>query len=1161
MRKGFGSGKPNKGGNKLKEAYFKLILALLSCPRAKIPELLIAHQNLINTDLVKMMRIVAMMLAKDGKQEQASFLMNIALNIELRLSHSINQENEILDFVTKVLQVSYETSGASQILYTLLEANLDKLNNKFILALRRITEYMRSQVNLEQVAQCYYEFKSGNIEPLNLDSSLEQAIHTAFGMIMFTRPIFEFSKGNKAINIEIVIAGYDLITSVFTRETWPEQWAGCQIDLGVAYRHRVYGDRSSNLEQAILCYQNSLQVLTSKVFPEVWADILNNLAIAYSERIKGNRADNLEQAIAYCREVLKLCTCNAFPEKWGSTHQNLGSFWKERVCGDKAENLELSIHCYKDALQVFTLEEFSKEWSDIQDGLGLSYCNRIKGDRLENQEQAIEYFQAALQACNSESFPAKWVRMQSHLGTVYWQRLKGDKSQNLELAIDCYQKALQIATLLTMPLEWAMVQINLASIYSDRIKGNRQNNLEAALDHFIAASKVYTKRDFPQNWATLQNNLGLLYGKLGLHGKQIQSLKASLEVCTRKAFPSDWANTQYNLGLGYRKLGQIEKAIHCLRLSLEIFQPTTLPVDCLDAAHQLGNTAFEQKFWRDAIEGYNLAIKAVEISRSWAKSESRRQKILEESIGIYQNMVQACINAGQIEKAFEYSERSRSKRLVDLMASYNLSQGEEIPPKVQELLQQYEELQQKIDQERQSHKSENNRSDTRAAWEAYNEAIASLETQKQQVWENLRREDPVLAGEIQVNPLSLSEIQKLIDQPNTAILSFYTTNSDTHIFVVQQNQIILHTCTGQGLDTLQGWINQNWLLPYINNHKKWETQINSILCELAERLQISELISQHLQGIEELILVPHLLLHQIPFAALPTGEYQEYLGDKFLIRYTPSCQILEFCQQRDNVGTFNDISLQYGTVEDAEDNLPYARFEGEKLAQMYNIPPENRLIGSSQATSNNYRQLAQQVQVLHSCHHAQSRLDNPLESQLKLAHSSSITLGQLMTPSWRLPQLVEVFLSCCETNLGTPSLTDDILTLSTGFLCAGARSVVSTLWSVDDLATALFSIFYYQQRQEGKNRPEALQQAQIKLREFRKVDLNKIFQEVETREKELIVNRKKYPLDSIEYQQWKCEYNMYTKLNRLIKEIENSTQQFPFSAPRYWAAFICHGLR
>jgi hypothetical protein len=343
---------------------------------------------------------------------------------------------------------------------------------------------------------------------------------------------------------------------------------------------------------------------------------------------------------------------------------------------------------------------------------------------------------------------------------------------------------------------------------------------------------------------------------------------------------------------------------------------------------------------------------------------SRRQEILEEAIHVYQNMVLACINAGQIEKGFEYSERSRSKLLVDLMASYNLSQGEEIPPKVQELLQQYEELQRKIEQERQSHKSNNSRSDTRAAWEAYNEAIATLETQKQQVWQNLRREDPVLAGEIQVNPLKLSEIQKLIDQSNTAILSFYTTNSDTHIFVVQQNKITLHTCIGQGLDILQGWIEQNWLLPYRDEPKKWETQINNILGEIAERLQISELISEHLQGIEELILVPHLLLHQIPFTALPTGEDREYLGDKFLIRYTPSCQILEFCQQRDTV---DKMSLQYGIVEDAEDNLPCARFEGEKLAQIYNIPRENRLIGSSQATTKNYSQkIARRVSLFRS---------------------------------------------------------------------------------------------------------------------------------------------------------------------------------------------------
>jgi chaperonin cofactor prefoldin len=131
------------------------------------------------------------------------------------------------------------------------------------------------------------------------------------------------------------------------------------------------------------------------------------------------------------------------------------------------------------------------------------------------------------------------------------------------------------------------------------------------------------------------------------------------------------------------------------------------------------------------------------------------------TIEVYQKLVQACINAGKIEKAFEYAERSRSKRLVDLMASNDLYQSGEIPPEVEKLLQQYEELQQKIDRERDCLKSNDNRGETRAVFQAYNEAIASLEAEKHQVWEQLRRLDPVLAGEIQVSAPDFSAIQKL----------------------------------------------------------------------------------------------------------------------------------------------------------------------------------------------------------------------------------------------------------------------------------------------------------------------------------------------------------------------------------------------------------------
>jgi len=399
----------------------------------------------------------------------------------------------------------------------------------------------------------------------------------------------------------------------------------------------------------------------------------------------------------------------------------------------------------------------------------------------------------------------------------------------------------------------------------------------------------------------------------------------------------------------------------------------------------------------------------------------------------------------------------------------------------------------------------------------------------------------------------LSEIQQLIDNQNTAILSFYTINNNTYIFIIRKNQISLHTCTEQDLDI---FLYQSWLLPYVNNSKQWETQIEAVLHELSQRLQLLELIDRHLQAIDELIIEPHLLLHQIPFAALPIG-YQEYLADRFLIRYTPSCQILDFCHQRPNV----DIHLlKYGTVEDATDDLPCARFEGDRIAEIYNIPVEKRLIGSSQATRENYRQLAQEVQVLHSCHHAQSRLDNPLESEVILA-DGNITLGQLMSPSWRLPNLIEVFLSCCETNLGTPTLSDDIFTLSTGFLCAGARSVVSSLWSVNDLATALFSIFYYEQRKLSKNLPEALRQAQIKLREFRKADLEEMSQQVTELRKQSKKMRKQYSPNSEKYLECYRQYEKYAGISIAIDKIQKSKGEFPFVHPRYWAVFICQGLR
>ncbi|TAF70578.1 MAG: CHAT domain-containing protein [Oscillatoriales cyanobacterium] len=739
-----------------------------------------------------------------------------------------------------------------------------------------------------------------------------------------------------------------------------------------------------------------------------------------------------------------------------------------------------------------------------------------------------------------------------------------------------------------------LTQNNLGSAYKNKITGNKAENLDEAIRCYQQALEVYTRADFPQDWAMTQNNLGLAY------------------------YYKITGNPAKNLN----------EAIRCYRLALEFRTPTTLPLDCLQSGRNLGNLAFKEGLWKIAIEGYAAAILAVEKIRSWSTTDASRQQIIAESIDVYENIIQAYINSGNLNKAIEYVDRSSSKRLVDLMASNDVYADGEIPSQVREYLQQYDNIQTQIDTGRQPLQGDTNSSQqptdkrsfalTRDAVEAAIATLKTLEAQKQQIWEQMRRLDPVLAGEIQVTPLDFRTIQQLIEQPKTAIINFFTTDNDTHIFIIYKHKKPkLYTCTGFGYETLRALVDDEWLTPYSNMKDGiWQAKISEFLQQISEKLQLKTLVQTYLKDIEELIIIPHLYWHQIPFAALPLTvpnqnnsqppENQpsgiirqvikfftrqekkntitnisippesetistEYLGDKFRIRYVPSSQILQYCQQRKPLSEIN-----YGTVENADDTLPNAEFECEQIAKFYNIPENLRLKGRSQATVINYRQLLKQVQVLHSSHHAQSRLDSPLESCLLLA-DGKITLGQIMSPGFRLPNLSDVFLSCCETNLGVAGISDDILSLSTGFLCAGARSVVSTLWSVDDLATALFCIFYYQNRQQGLNRPESLRKAQVKLRNLPgktlesdykgelETNLQKQFEQAADKRKKADKNRKRLFEGTPEYQRWDEEYKQWDAISSRIFKVKESLknlcrQELPFATPYYWAGFICSGL-
>ncbi|MGL6137325.1 MAG: CHAT domain-containing protein, partial [Planktothrix sp.] len=277
-------------------------------------------------------------------------------------------------------------------------------------------------------------------------------------------------------------------------------------------------------------------------------------------------------------------------------------------------------------------------------------------------------------------------------------------------------------------------------------------------------------------------------------------------------------------------------------------------------------------------------------------------------------------------------------------------------------------------------------------------------------------------------------------------------------------------------------------------------------------------------------------MNKTPDTSAKTPPQQpEYLSDQFRIRIVPSCQILNYCHQRDHLKP-----TKMGIVENATGDLIFTGYECETLANMHNVISDNR-VRYEKATISEYQNLLERVQVLHSSHHAQSDLNNSLESKLHL-FDGDVNLGRVFT--WRFSDLAEVFLSCCETNLTLTQITDDPLSIGAGFLCAGARNVVSTLWAVDDLATALFCILYYQEKRD-KSRSEAIRQAQFKLRNLTGDELSAKY--------------KKQLYAYLEQQDWgesQAEMVMAQRLrlNGLCRK------PLPFVSPKYWAGFVSQGL-
>ncbi|HUR92885.1 MAG TPA: CHAT domain-containing protein, partial [Gemmatimonadaceae bacterium] len=244
----------------------------------------------------------------------------------------------------------------------------------------------------------------------------------------------------------------------------------------------------------------------------------------------------------------------------------------------------------------------------------------------------------------------------------------------------------------------------------------------------------------------------------------------------------------------------------------------------------------------------------------------------------------------------------------------------------------------------------------------------------------------------------------------------------------------------------------------------------------------------------ELVIVPHGILGLVPFSALRLGGDALPLGARYAVRYTPSLRALEAAEARP-IPAASGSSLVVGNPRMPEvttasgakavlEPLPGAQSEGEWLAQRLGA----QLLTGDAASEGTVRDRLPSARIVHLATHGlafgsdASVRKSYVALAADAAHDGLLTLGEVMDDDALRLMADLVVLSACQTGLGDPKQAEGTVGLQRGLLAKGARTVLVSLWSVDDEATGFLMRRFYEHWLGGAGKAEALRRAQTDVR-------------------------------------------------------------------------------
>ena len=571
---------------------------------------------------------------------------------------------------------------------------------------------------------------------------------------------------------------------------------------------------------------------------------------------------------------------------------------------------------------------------------------------------------------------------------------------------------------------------------------------------------------------------------------------------------------------------------------------TVLGDACMKLARD-SDGAQRRHWWEKAREGLGAAVEMIEQVRAGLRLGQDRQALIEQNVRIFRTVVEAYVRLELYEEALEYIERGRSRLLLDLLYFRDFA-PRNVPPETakeyQALLERANELDRLLSADASPGASETSGAagQRELSWRQERERVLDSLREKE---EEIRRLDPdyFILGK----PADRAAMRRTAAAANRTLVTFWVGRELSVTFFVRPSGEF-HVVPLEGMNTrvldelifgARPDLANGWYTTYRNYQNgsvdllKWTWQIDETVAELQQRLIGPVREQLRSWGDSRVVFFVSGLLGLLPLhMAAQTLEANSTADgvDALDVIYSPSVWVLQRCLERERS---RETPVGIVATSGSGPKLYFAPWEQEgirrriaerKGARACKCLPAARKPATAEIVS----EFLSTLSVAHFSCHGSWNPSNPLDSALSLDGGSSLSLATLLGPM-RCDRARLVVLSACESAIGmqTRWMSEEFLGLPAGFLFAGARSVIGSLWPVPDLSTSLLMQRLYDELLAGREVPLALRLAQEWLRTLERSEVETLVKEADSYLDEQV----NFELDGL--------------------------SERPFSHPYYWGAF------